>query len=96
MIAVGNTALINLLMAIRLIYGMSEEGVLPPALVKQLAAAYPAFTEPMIGWWIFNADRYGFNVCIIRIGGRVLVDRVAFEHWLEAHRVGKPESIGAL
>jgi hypothetical protein len=54
--------------------------------VKQLAAAYPAFTEPMIRWWIFNANTNGFNVCIIRIGGRVLIDRAAFEHWLEAHR----------
>lgn len=54
--------------------------------VKQLAVAYPAFTEPMIRWWIFNAYTNGFNVCIIRIGGRVLIDRAAFEHWLEAHR----------
>ncbi|WP_416799471.1 DNA-binding protein [Ciceribacter azotifigens] len=62
--------------------------------VKQLAAAYPAFTEPMIRWWIFNADTNGFNVCIIRIGGRVLIDRAAFEHWLEAHRAASftPES----
>jgi hypothetical protein len=35
----------------------------------------------------FNVDRNGFNVCIIRIGGRVLIERAAFEHWLEAHRV---------
>lgn len=34
MIAVGNSALINLLMASRLIYGMSEEGVLPGVLGK--------------------------------------------------------------
>jgi len=34
MIAVGNSALINLLMASRLVYGMSEEGVLPGALSK--------------------------------------------------------------
>lgn len=34
MIAVGNSALINLLMASRLVYGMSEEGVLPPVLGK--------------------------------------------------------------
>jgi amino acid transporter len=34
MIAVGNSALINLLMASRLIYGMSEEGVLPSVLGK--------------------------------------------------------------
>ena len=32
MIAVGNSALINLLMASRLVYGMSEEGVLPSVL----------------------------------------------------------------
>ncbi|MEQ8700101.1 MAG: APC family permease [Bauldia litoralis] len=32
MIAVGNSALINLLMASRLVYGMSEEGVLPAVL----------------------------------------------------------------
>lgn len=34
MIAVGNSALINLLMASRLVYGMSEEGVLPGILGK--------------------------------------------------------------
>lgn len=34
MIAVGNSALINLLMASRLVYGMSQEGVLPGALGK--------------------------------------------------------------
>ncbi|EAQ01535.1 amino acid transporter [Pseudooceanicola batsensis HTCC2597] len=34
MIAVGNSALINLLMASRLVYGMSEEGVLPKVLGK--------------------------------------------------------------
>lgn len=34
MIAVGNSALINLLMASRLIYGMSQEGVLPAVLGK--------------------------------------------------------------
>ncbi|MBR9764343.1 MAG: APC family permease [Rhodobacteraceae bacterium] len=34
MIAVGNSALINLLMASRLVYGMSQEGVLPSVLGK--------------------------------------------------------------
>ena len=32
MFAVGNSALINMLMASRLVYGMSREGVLPPVL----------------------------------------------------------------
>jgi APA family basic amino acid/polyamine antiporter len=35
--AVANTALINMLMASRLIYGMAQQGVLPPALGKVLA-----------------------------------------------------------
>ena len=35
MIAVGNSALINLLMASRLVYGMSEEGVLPVGRERQ-------------------------------------------------------------
>ncbi|HVY66646.1 MAG TPA: APC family permease [Gammaproteobacteria bacterium] len=34
MVAVGNTSLINLMMASRLLYGMSREGVLPPVLGK--------------------------------------------------------------
>jgi amino acid transporter len=34
MFAVANSALINMLMASRLVYGMSREGVLPPALGK--------------------------------------------------------------
>jgi hypothetical protein len=56
-------------------------------IVKQLAAAYPRLYGSVFRWWISNVDRNGFNVCIIRIGGRVLIERAAFEHWLEAHRV---------
>lgn len=47
----------------------------------------------MIRGWIFNADRNGFSACIIRVQGRVLIDRQAFERWLEAHRVGKLEML---
>ena len=64
--------------------------------VKQLAAAYPAFTEPMIRWWIFNADTNGFDVCLFRVRGRILIDGQAVERWLEAHRVGKPEPADVL
>ena len=37
MFAVANTALINMLMASRLLYGMSKQGILPPAFGKVLA-----------------------------------------------------------
>lgn len=55
--------------------------------VSQLSEANPAFTEPMIRWWIFNAEKNGFNACLVRVGGRVFVDRAAFERWLDQHRV---------
>ena len=55
--------------------------------VAQLAQLNPAFSEATVRWWIFNAEANGFNKCIIRVGGRVFIDRVAFEAWLEEHRV---------
>ena len=48
--------------------------------VSQLAELNPAFTEPTLRWWIFHADRFDFNKCLIRIGLR------AFTEWLDAHR----------
>lgn len=49
----------------------------------------------MIRWWIFNADTNGFDVCMFRVRGRILIDGLA-ERWLETHRVGKPETAEAL
>ena len=54
--------------------------------VTQLAELNPAFSEATIRWWIFNAETNGFHKCLIRIGGRVFIDRHAFEVWLEEHR----------
>ncbi|WP_290478764.1 DNA-binding protein [Hyphomonas sp. UBA1923] len=54
--------------------------------VSQLAELNPAFTEPTLRWWIFHADRFDFNKCLIRIGGRVYIDLRAFTEWLDAHR----------
>lgn len=58
--------------------------------VAQLAEINPAFTESTIRWWIFNAEEFGFCKCVIRIRGRVYIDRVAFEAWLEEHRQAIP------
>lgn len=55
--------------------------------IKQAAERHPALTEPMIRWWIFNADRNGLNRAIIRVGGRIFLDRIVFEEWFEDHRV---------
>jgi len=54
--------------------------------VSQLVAESPTFTEAMLRWWIFNANTNGFHKCLIKIGGRVFIDRLAFEEWLEEHR----------
>jgi len=54
--------------------------------VSQLAELNPAFSEATIRWWIFNAETNGFSRCLVRIGGRVFIDRAAFEQWLEEHR----------
>lgn len=54
--------------------------------VSQMAESNPAFTEPTLRWWIFHAERFDFNRCIIRIGGRVYIDQTEFARWLNDHR----------
>lgn len=59
--------------------------------VSQVAELNPAFSEATLRWWIFNAERNGFSRCLIRIGGRVYIDRAAFDEWLNDHRVEADE-----
>jgi len=40
----------------------------------------------------FNGDENGFNTCLIKLGGRILLIPALFERWLEAHRVANDES----
>ena len=54
--------------------------------VEQLAGEFTAFQVSTIRWWIYNSARNGFDVCIIRIGSRVYVDRARFLEWVESHR----------
>lgn len=44
-------------------------------------------TESKIRWWIFHAESNGFDAAMIKIGGRVYIDKAAFNKWLESHRV---------
>jgi len=55
--------------------------------VKQLADEAPFVTESKIRWWIFHAESNGFDAAMIKIGGRVYIDKAAFNKWLEGHRV---------
>ncbi|MCZ8036296.1 MAG: DNA-binding protein [Novosphingobium sp.] len=54
--------------------------------VAQVEELNPALSQATLRWWIFNAEVNGFNKCLIRVGGRVFIDRVALEAWLEEHR----------
>lgn len=55
--------------------------------VKQMAQEAPFLTEGKLRWWIFYADTYGLSPAIIKIGGRVYIDRTAFNSWLESRRL---------
>jgi hypothetical protein len=57
--------------------------------VAQLAELNPALTEPTLRWWIFTDEAFGFAKCLVRIRGRVFIDRAAFEAWLEEHRTAE-------
>lgn len=51
--------------------------------VRQLANAYPAFTQSAIRWLIFNEKNNGFGMCIRRIGRKILIDLEQFEGWVD-------------
>lgn len=55
--------------------------------VSDISKINPTFSESTIRWWIFNADQTGFDSCLVRVGGRVYIDRLAFDEWLESNRV---------
>lgn len=55
--------------------------------VKQLAAEIKFATESKLRWWIFHADKNGLSAALVKIGGRVYIDKTAFNQWLEAQRL---------
>ncbi|GEM_PF-746398 len=58
--------------------------------VKQLAKEAPFVTESTIRWWIYHANSNGFDAVLIKIGGRVYIDKNAFNKWLEGQRLAAP------
>jgi hypothetical protein len=47
-------------------------------------------TESTIRWWIYHANSNGFDAVLIKIGGRVYIDKNAFNKWLEGQRLAAP------
>ena len=54
--------------------------------VRQLAKESDAFSEGSLRWLTHNREKNGFAHCVVRAGGRVLIDLPAFNSWLEARR----------
>ena len=64
--------------------------------VRQVAAEAPFITEAKLRWWIFHAETNGLKAALIKIGGRVYIDRAEFNKWLESQRMApKPLSPAA-
>lgn len=55
--------------------------------VKQLATEAVFITENKLRWWIFHAEQNGLRPALVKIGGRVFIDRVEFNKWLETQRM---------
>jgi hypothetical protein len=60
--------------------------------VRQLAAEAVFLTEGKIRWLIFHAETNGLKPALIKVGGRVYIDRREFSKWLESRRMA-PASV---
>jgi len=48
--------------------------------------------ESKLRWWIFHANMNGLKSALIKIGGRVYIDRHQFNVWLESQRMGSVQA----
>lgn len=55
--------------------------------IKQLVDETPAITEGQLRWWIFHWNKYDFGHVIVKIGRRVMLDRMEFSRWLDKQRL---------
>jgi hypothetical protein len=64
--------------------------------VKNLPSLYPGanFAESSIRWLIFNAKENGFDYCIRRVMGKILIDLQAFEEWMDNEELKGKKSKG--
>jgi len=55
--------------------------------VKQVAESNSGvWTEASLRWLIFNRKKNGFDSVLVEPPGRVLIDIVRFDEWLESYR----------
>jgi hypothetical protein len=54
--------------------------------VKQLASKFPIFSEAALRHLIKHAKENGFEICIRRIGTKLLINVEIFETWIEEHK----------
>jgi hypothetical protein len=55
--------------------------------VKQISQEATFLTENKLRWWIFHAESNGIGSALVKIGGRVYIDRNEFNRWLEGQRM---------
>jgi len=55
--------------------------------VQQIADEAPFATVGQLRWWIFHARTNGFASAVVKVGGRVYIDVVAFNKWLADKRL---------
>jgi len=55
--------------------------------VKEMAMRYPSFPEGSFRWLIFNADKNGFDKCVVRPPSirKILIDELEFLKWLKSN-----------
>lgn len=63
--------------------------------VRQLAVEAPFVTENKLRWWIFHAQTNGMQAALIKIGGRVYIDKTQFNKWLESQRMAAADTDAA-
>ena len=52
------------------------------ATVRQIAAVSP-FSEATLRYWLFQRESNGLSKAVIRVGGRLYLDKEEFKRWLE-------------
>jgi len=50
--------------------------------VRQMAEKHPANSQNSIRWYLFTQPP-GFNVCVRRIGRKILLEETAYLNWLD-------------
>lgn len=59
--------------------------------VKQFCEKHPAFTQGGLRYLIFNAKLNGFDLCLKRVGRRVLIDEEIFLELINKNLIVSPK-----